>query len=99
MPKIDKTAVKHAAHLARIALSDEDVDRYCSQLELILSYISKLNELDTSSVPPTSHVLANLKNVFRKDNIKPSLAADEALGNAPSQEDGLFKVPKIIEGK
>ena len=99
MPKIDKTAVKHAAHLARIALSDEEVDKYCAQLELILLYISKLNELDTSSVPPTSHVLANLKNVFRKDSLKSSLDVTDVLSNAPSREGDFFRVPQVIEGK
>jgi len=64
-----------------------------------LSYISKLNEVDTKDVLPTSHALPTLKNVFRPDLMKPSLGTDEALVNAPSREGKFFKVPQIIEGK
>lgn len=99
MGKIDKDTVKHVAYLSRLALNDSELDAYSKQLESILLYISKLNEIDTKDVPPTSHPLSTLKNVFRKDVPKKSLAADDALRNAPSREDNFFKVPKIIEGK
>ena len=99
MELIDKATVKHVAHLARLALSDKDLELYSAQLVSILSYISKLNEINTDGVTPTSHPLSTLKNVFRSDVPKPSLETDEALKNAPAQQDGFFKVPQIIEGK
>lgn len=97
--KIDKDTVKRVAHLARLSLADEELLEYRSQLESILVYISKLNEIDTEGVPPTSHALSSLKNVFRKDVNRPSLGVDDALGNAPSREGDYFKVPQIIEAK
>lgn len=99
MRTIDKSTVKHVAHLARLSLDEKELDLYSSQLAAILTYISKLNEINTDKVPPTSHALSTLKNVFRKDVLRPSLGTDEALKNAPQKEDGFFKVPQIIEGK
>jgi aspartyl-tRNA(Asn)/glutamyl-tRNA(Gln) amidotransferase subunit C len=97
--EIDHDTVKQVALLSRLSLTEKELKLYSSQLASILSYISKLNELDTSGVQPTSHAIAGLKNVFRKDTPKPSLAAEDALKNAPSREDGFFRVPTIIEGK
>jgi len=99
MELIDKATVKHVAHLARLSLNDKELELYSAQLVSILAYISKLNEISTEGVTPTSHPLSSLKNVFRSDTLKPSLEADEALNNAPAQQDGFFKVPQIIEGK
>ena len=65
----------------------------------ILQYISKLNEIDTKDVLPTSHPLTTLKNVYRKDILKPSLKVEEALQNAPSKDGDFFRVPQIIENK
>ena len=96
---IDTKTVKHVAHLARLQLNDKELELYSGQLASILSYISKLNEIDTTNVVPTSHALSTLKNVFRKDVLRKSLATDEALKNAPSSEGDFFKVPQIIEGK
>ncbi len=99
MKAIDAKTVKHVAHLARLELNDKELQQYSGQLASILSYISKLNEIETSGVVPTSHPLATLKNVFRKDILKKSLETDEALKNAPAKEGDFFKVPQIIEGK
>ena len=99
MKTIDSKTVKHVAHLARLELNDKELQQYSSQLASILSYISKLNEIDTTNVIPTSHALSTLKNVFRKDVLKKSLETDDALKNAPSNEGDFFKVPQIIEGK
>jgi aspartyl-tRNA(Asn)/glutamyl-tRNA(Gln) amidotransferase subunit C len=100
MPKsIDKSTVKHVAHLSRLELDEKELETYSGQLASILSYINKLNEIDTKNVTPTSHAIASLKNVFRKDVLKPSLDAKEVLKNAPSKEGAFFKVPQIIEGK
>lgn len=99
MKTIDKDTVKHVALLSRLSLSEKELDVHSKQLASILSYINKLNEIDTSAVRPTSHVLASLKNVFRKDILKPSLPSEKALSNSPSKEGGYFKVPQVIEGK
>jgi aspartyl-tRNA(Asn)/glutamyl-tRNA(Gln) amidotransferase subunit C len=93
---MDTTGVEHIARLSRLSLTDEEKGVFGSQLRNILDYINKLNELDISSVEPTSHVV-ELTNVVRKDAIKPSLSVDEALGNAPDRADGFYRVPRIIE--
>lgn len=92
---IKKDTVQYVAKLARIKLAEETLDDFTAQLDRILKYIEKLNQLDTNNTPATSHVLG-LKNVFRKDEKKPSLPAGAVLANAPEQENGCFKVPKII---
>lgn len=97
--QIDKKTVKHVALLSRLELDEKELELYSSQLASILSYINKLNEINTENVPPTSHPLAGLKNVFRKDVLKKSLEAGDALKNAPSREGDFFKVPQVIEGK
>ena len=99
MKTIDNKTVKHVAHLSRLELNDKELAQYSGQLASILSYISKLNEIDTTNVVPTSHALSTLKNVFRKDVLRRSLETGEALKNAPSSEGDFFKVPQIIEGK
>jgi len=96
---IDRKDVRHVALLSRLELDEKDLDTYSKQLASILSYISKLNEIDTTNVHPTSHPLATLKNVFRKDVLRKSLGPEETLKNAPSKEGDFFKVPQIIEGK
>ncbi len=96
---IDKKLVKHAALLSRLELDEKESELYSKQLASILSYISKLNEIDTGTVHPTSHPLATLKNVFRIDALKKSLDVEAVLKNAPSKEGDFFKVPQVIEGK
>lgn len=93
---IDPKQVRHIARLARLSMSDEELDAMGSDLSDILAYIEKLDELDTSDVEPTSHVL-DLTNVFRSDEQRPSLPADEALSNAPDRSGSFYRVPKIIE--
>ena len=97
--QIDKKTVTKVALLARLELDEKESEAYSTQLAAILSYIDKLNEIDTKNVLPTSHVLPALKNVFRKDSLKDSLDAADALSNAPSKESDFFKVPQVIEGK
>ena len=97
--KIDKEAVRRVALLSRLSLAEDEMSEYGSQLGAILEYISKLNEIDTRDVPPTSHTLSTLKNVYRKDILKPSLKTEEALKNAPEASGDFFKVPQIIEKK
>ena len=92
---INKDTVKYDAKLSRIELEEKTLENFTSQMDRILTYIEKLNQLDTDNTAPTSHAL-ELKNVFRKDENIPSLENQTALSNAPEQEDGHFKVPKII---
>ncbi len=99
MIAIDKQIVKHVALLSRLSLDDKELELYSRQLASILAYIRKLNEIDTKDVQPTSHALSTLKNVFRKDVLKPSLNVEEVLKNAPSRDGDFFRVPQIIEGK
>ncbi|MEW6001420.1 MAG: Asp-tRNA(Asn)/Glu-tRNA(Gln) amidotransferase subunit GatC [Nitrospirota bacterium] len=94
--KISKGEVEHIALLARLSLSKEEEDLFGSQLSSILSYMEKLNELDTRNIEPTSHVLS-LSNVMREDTSRPSLEKAEALRNAPDHTDKFYRVPKIIE--
>jgi len=93
---ITRQQVEHVARLARLALSREEEEKMVSQLSKILEHVGKLNEVDTSGVEPTSHVLP-LSNVFREDCARPSLSQENALKNAPEAEGGFFRVPKIID--
>ena len=88
--------VKYVAHLARLALTPEEEKSLGAQLGSILGYIEKLRELDVSGVEPTAHAVP-MVNVTRADEIRPSLAHEDALRNAPQKGGGLFIVPKIVE--
>ncbi len=87
--------VTQIAQLARLRLSAVEVEMFTRQLNDILLYVAKLNELDTTEVPPMTHVL-DLTNAFRPDEVKAGLSPDEALANAPQQQRQAFVVPKII---
>jgi aspartyl-tRNA(Asn)/glutamyl-tRNA(Gln) amidotransferase subunit C len=93
---ISSKEVLHVAHLARLRMDEKDVDTFSEQLAGILSYVEKLGELDTSSIPPTAHAV-DMANAFREDSPAESLSTAEALANAPEVEDGEFIVSKIIE--
>ncbi|MBU4560918.1 Asp-tRNA(Asn)/Glu-tRNA(Gln) amidotransferase subunit GatC [bacterium] len=96
MSKITKRDVEYVAKLARLKLSEKEKEKFTKQLDQILKYVDKLNELDTEKVKPTSHVLP-LKNVFREDRVGESLKVEKVLENAPEKAKGFFKVPKVIE--
>jgi len=89
---ISRDEVLHVAQLARLALTDEEVERLGGQLDAILEAVAKVSELDLSDVEPTSHPL-DLVNVWSEDEPRPSLPLDEALANAPAREGGFFRVP------
>ena len=91
-----KLDVEHIAQLARLSLTDSEREKFGAQLASILSYVEKLKELDTSGVEPTSHVVT-IGNVVREDTVRPSLAKDVALMNAPDRVGDFYRVPKIIE--
>ena len=88
--------VEYLAHLARVQLSPEEIQRFAGQLDEILAYVEKLKSAKTEGIPPTSHVLS-LKNVYRDDRVEPSLPSEKALGNAPDREGPFFRVPPVIE--
>jgi aspartyl-tRNA(Asn)/glutamyl-tRNA(Gln) amidotransferase subunit C len=96
MSKITSDDVIHVAKLARLKLTDDEVALYTTQLEAILEHASSISALDTEGIEPTAHPLAK-SNVFRKDEVRPSLSQEEVLSNAPAAEDGRFKVPQILE--
>ena len=87
--------VEHIAELARLKFSEKELDNFTHQLNEILSYVEKLNELDTENVEPLSHPVENT-NVFRDDEVMPSVKREEALKNAPNKNESFFKVPKVI---
>ena len=91
-----KISIEHIAHLARLSLSEKEKELFGGQLEGILNYMEKLNELDTKDIEATSHVIA-IDNITRDDVPAPSLAREEALLNAPDKTEKFYRVPKIIE--
>ncbi|MBN1405003.1 MAG: Asp-tRNA(Asn)/Glu-tRNA(Gln) amidotransferase subunit GatC [Candidatus Omnitrophica bacterium] len=93
--KIKTDDIKYVAELARIKLSEKEAGVLSAQLNDILEYINKLNKLDTTNTEPMSHAL-NMTNVFRKDEVMPSLTQQDALKNVPDGKDGFFRVPKVI---
>jgi aspartyl-tRNA(Asn)/glutamyl-tRNA(Gln) amidotransferase subunit C len=88
--------VRHVAELAKLRLTETEIEQYAGQLSAILEYAERLQEVDTSSVPPTPYILP-LLNVMREDVPEPSLSNQEALANAPDSEDGFFRVRAVFE--
>ena len=88
--------VEYIAELARLKFKDEELEKFTEQLNEILAYVEKLNELDTSGVEPLSHPVEG-QNVFRDDIVKISIDREEALRNAPDRSELFFKVPKVID--
>lgn len=91
MSAIDRSVVRHVADLARIELTDAEVERFTAQLSVVLDAIGKLREVDTEAIPPTASVLP-LANVTREDEVRPSLTLDEAMRSAPARDGDLFRV-------
>ena len=96
MAKLTKEEVKHVAHLARLAITEEEAEKFADQLGKITDFAEQLNELDTTNVEPTSHVLP-LVNVLREDVAKEGLPVEKVLLNVKEQENGQIKVPSIME--
>ena len=88
--------VRHIALLARLGITEEDVERFSGQLSSILDYFEELQQLDTDDVPPTAYAL-DLHNVLRADETAPCTDKDDVLANAPAQENGYFRVRAILE--
>lgn len=91
-----KISVEYISKLARLSVSEKEREAFSAQLQGILSYMEKLNELDTKDVEPTSHVVS-LSNVMRDDIQRASISREDALANAPDHTDKFYRVPKIIE--
>lgn len=93
---LTKKEVEHVASLARLDLAEGEAERFKGQLDAILSFVEKLNQLNTEGVEPTSHAIP-VNNVFREDTIVEPLGQERALTNAPDRADGCFRVPKVVE--
>ena len=94
--KLNYQEVKHLALLARLGLSEAELERFSEQLSNLLENFEMLQQVDTTNVPPTAHSIA-LENVMREDEPMPSLPSEEVLANAPSQEESHFKVRAVLE--
>ncbi|SNB47663.1 Asp-tRNA(Asn)/Glu-tRNA(Gln) amidotransferase subunit GatC [Geobacter sp. DSM 9736] len=94
--KITKRDVEHVARLARLELAEEEKEIFTGQMDAILAYVEKLNELNTEGIVPTAHAVP-VENAFRADRVHEAIGADNALANAPDRVEDFFRVPKVIE--
>ena len=95
MPSISRDEVAHLARLARLAVTDDELDLFAGQLDTILNAVAQVGEVAQQDVPPTSHAVP-LTNVFREDVVRPCLTQQQALSGAPAAEEGRFRVPRIL---
>jgi aspartyl-tRNA(Asn)/glutamyl-tRNA(Gln) amidotransferase subunit C len=96
MPAISREEVAHLARLARLAVTDEELDMFAGQLDVILGAVARVGEVAADDIPPTSHVVP-LTNVLREDEPQPSIDREAVLAVAPAAEDGRFRVPRILD--
>jgi aspartyl-tRNA(Asn)/glutamyl-tRNA(Gln) amidotransferase subunit C len=95
---VTKKDVEKISELARLKFNETELENFTEEMNKILSYVEKLNELDTENVEPLSHPNETI-NVFRNDELKQSISTEDALKNAPDKDDKFFKVPKVIQDK
>jgi aspartyl-tRNA(Asn)/glutamyl-tRNA(Gln) amidotransferase subunit C len=95
VPNISRDEVAHLAKLARLAVTEEELDVFAGQLDQILDSVAKVSEVAGENIPPTSHAVP-LTNVFRDDVVRPGLTQQQALSGAPAAEEGRFRVPRIL---
>lgn len=93
---ITRQDVAHLARLARLAVTEEELDTFAGQLDVILGAVARVGEVAAADIPPTSHVVP-LTNVMRPDELRPCLPRDAVLAAAPAAEDGRFRVPRILD--
>ena len=93
---LTKTDIEKIAVLAKLRLNENEIEEFTGDMNKILDYMDKLNELDTENIQPLSHPLEG-KNVFREDKLKKSIDREDALKNAPKKTEEFFKVPKVIK--
>jgi aspartyl-tRNA(Asn)/glutamyl-tRNA(Gln) amidotransferase subunit C len=96
VPTISRDEVAHLARLARLAVTDEELDLFATQLEVILTSVARVREVAAADIPPTSHAVG-LTDVFRADVPRPGLTQQQALSGAPATEGGRFRVPRILD--
>lgn len=96
MPAISRDDVAHLARLARLSMSDAELDHMAGQLDVIIGAVARVGEVAAGDIPPTSHALP-MTNVFRDDVARPGLSAEEALAAAPAVEENRFRVPRILD--
>ena len=94
--KVTKKDLENVAVLSRLRVPEDKQETYIQQMDAILTYMDNLSEVDTENVKPTTYALP-MSNVFREDEVKPSLPREAALSNAPLKENGYSKVPKVLE--
>ena len=94
--RITKETIEHIANLARLNISEKEKGKLITEMQTVVSYFDKLGELDTTGIEPTRYLL-DIKNVFRTDEADKSFDRERILANAPSQGNGCFKVPKVVE--
>lgn len=94
--KLDRAMVEHIADLAKLQLTDDEIERYAGQLSDILEYAERLQALDTDAIPPTASVLP-LRNVMRHDETRPSLPREQALANSADAAEGQFRVEAVLD--
>ena len=92
---ITREEVAHLATLSRLALSEDELDRFAGQLDVIIAAVARVQEVAADGIPPTSHAVP-VTNVFREDVIVPPMGAEAALDQAPAAEQGRFRVPRIL---
>ena len=96
MAAISREEVAHLAHLARLAVTEEELDRFAGQLDVILQAVARVGEVAAADIPPTSHSVP-LTNVYRDDVVVSGLTPDEALAGVPDMAEGRFRVPRILD--
>ena len=94
--KVDNAMIDNLAHLARLQFSDEEKAALQQDLQSMIAFVEKLNEIDTAGVQPLLHMSSGI-NVFREDEVKNSITHEDALLNAPVRDEVFFKVPKVIK--
>mgnify|MGYP003586598049 FL=1 len=94
--KISAQDVLHVAKLSRLKVAEQDIEKFTTQFNDILSYAEVINQLDTSEVQPTAHAI-ELHNILREDIVKESFTNEQALANAPERENGCYLVPKVVD--
>ena len=96
MAAISREEVAHLARLSRLAVTEEELDRFAGQLDVILQSVARVGEVAADDIPPTSHSVP-LTNIYRDDVVTPSLTQAEALSGAPDSAEGRFRVPRILD--
>ncbi|WP_305782978.1 MULTISPECIES: Asp-tRNA(Asn)/Glu-tRNA(Gln) amidotransferase subunit GatC [Micromonosporaceae] len=96
MAAISREEVAHLARLSRLAVTDEELDRFAGQLDVILQSVARIGDVAADDIPPTSHSVP-LTNVYRDDVVQPSLKQEDVLAGAPDAAEGRFRVPRILD--